>query len=112
VRCELRKVIRVPGVVRRTALAVGAGQWLDDPPLLVASVGQEWGIAIGAACGDSTEALIARATCEDDTPAVLKLIVPRNGEAAENEIAVLRLTGGEADSRTEFNATGDCNQRD
>ena len=28
-------------------------------------------------------------------PAVLKLIVPRGGDAAENEIAVLRFTGGE-----------------
>jgi hypothetical protein len=70
VRCELRKVIRVPEVVRRKALAVGAGRWLDDLPLLVASVEQEWGIAVGDAYGDSTEAFVAKATCEDDTPAV------------------------------------------
>jgi streptomycin 6-kinase len=88
-------VIQVPEVVRRKAFAVGAGLWLDDLPLLVASVEQEWGIAVGDAYSDSTEAFVAKATCQDGTAAVLKLIVPRGGDAAENEIAVLRLTGGE-----------------
>jgi hypothetical protein len=36
----------------------------------VGSVEQEWGIAVGDAYGDSTEAFVAKATCEDDTPAV------------------------------------------
>jgi streptomycin 6-kinase len=88
-------VIHVPEVVRQKAFAVGAGRWLDDLPLLVASVEQEWGIAVGGAYSDSTEAFVAKATCEDGTAAVLKLIVPRGGDAAEHEIAVLRLTGGE-----------------
>ena len=86
---------QVPEVVRQKALAVGAGPWLDDLPLLVASVEQEWGIAVGDSYSGSTEAFVAKATCEDGTAAVLKLIVPRSGDAAENEIAVLRLTGGE-----------------
>ena len=88
-------MIRVPEVVRQKAFAVGAGRWLDDLPLLVATVEQDWAIAVGDAYSDSTEALVARATCADGTAAVLKLIVPRSGDAAENEIAVLRLTGGE-----------------
>jgi streptomycin 6-kinase len=88
-------VLQVPEVVRQKAFAVGAGLWLDDLPLLVASVEQEWGIAVGDAYSDSTEAFVAKATCEDGTVAMLKLIVPRSGDAAENEIAVLRLTGGE-----------------
>jgi streptomycin 6-kinase len=88
-------VIQVPEVVRQKAFAVGAGRWLDDLPLLVASLEQEWGIAVGDAYSDSTEAFVAKATCEDGTAAVLKLIVPRSGDAAENEIAVLRLTRGE-----------------
>jgi len=87
-------VIAVPEVVRRKALAVGAAAWLDDLPLLVASLEQDWGIAVGAAYGDSTEAFVAEATCEDGTQAVLKLLVPRSGDAAENEITVLRLTDG------------------
>ena len=82
-------------MVRQKAFAVGAGQWLDDLPLLVATVEQDWAIAVGDAYSDSTEALVAKATCADGTAAVLKLIVPRGGDAAEDEIAVLRLTGGE-----------------
>ena len=88
-------MIQVPEVVRQKALAVGAGGWLEDLPLLVATVEQEWAVAVGDAYSDSTEAFVAEATCADGTAAVLKLIVPRSGDAAENEIAVLRLTGGE-----------------
>ena len=82
-------------MVRQKALAVGAGSWLDDLPLLVASLEREWGIAVGDAYRDSTEAFVAQATCANGMEAVLKLIVPRDGDAAENEIAVLRLTDGE-----------------
>jgi streptomycin 6-kinase len=92
-------VIQVPEVVRRKAYAVGAERWLDDLPLLVRSLEDEWGIAVGDQYLDSTEAFVARATCADGTPAVLKLIVPRDGDAARNEIAVLRLTGGEGCAR-------------
>jgi streptomycin 6-kinase len=85
--------------VRRKAIGVGAGAWLRDLPVLVASLEQEWEIAVGDAYSDSTEAFVAEATCEDGTPAVLKLLVPRSGDAAQNEIAVLRLTGGEGCAR-------------
>ncbi len=88
-------MIQVPEVVRQKAFAVGADAWLDDLPQLVARMELEWGIAAGAAYGDSTEAYVAEAICEDGTPAVLKLLVPRSGDAAENEITVLRLTDGE-----------------
>jgi streptomycin 6-kinase len=88
-------VVQVPEVVRQKAFAAGAGVWLDDLPLLVASLEQEWGIAVGDAYSGSTEAFVAEAICEDGTAAVLKLLVPRSGDAAANEIAVLRLTGGE-----------------
>jgi len=88
-------VIEVPEVVRQKAFAVGADVWLDDLPLLVATLEQEWGITAGAAYNNSTEAFVAEVTCGDGTPAVLKLLVPRSSDAAENEITVLRLTGGE-----------------
>jgi len=88
-------VIQVPEVVRQKVLAFGADVWLDDLPLLVARLEQEWGIAVGAAYSGATEAFVAEAICEDGTPAVLKLLVPRSGDAAENEIKVLRLTDGE-----------------
>jgi streptomycin 6-kinase len=38
---------------------------------------------------------VVEATCEDGTPAVLKLIVPREGGAAAREATVLRLVAGE-----------------
>jgi hypothetical protein len=85
----------VPEVVRQKAFAVGARAWLDDLPLLVASLEHDWNIAVGDAYTDSTEAFVAKATCEDGTTAVLKLLVPRSGDAAENEITVLRLTRGQ-----------------
>jgi streptomycin 6-kinase len=88
-------VIQVPEIVRQKVLAVGADVWLDDLALLVARLEQEWGIAVGATYSDSTEAFVAEAICEDGTPAVLKLLVPRSSDAAENEITVLRLTDGE-----------------
>ena len=88
-------MLEIPEVVRRKAFAVGAAPWLDELPLLVAGLEQEWGIAVGAAYGYSTEAFVAEATCDDGTPAVLKLIVPRSGDAAENEITALRLGDGD-----------------
>jgi streptomycin 6-kinase len=88
-------VVQVPEVVRQKALAVGADAWLDDLPLLVASLEQEWGIAVGAAYAASTEAFVAEVTCEGGAPAVLKLLVPRSGDVAQNEITALRLVGGE-----------------
>jgi streptomycin 6-kinase len=87
-------MLEVPEVVRQKAFAVGADGWLDDLPLLVATLEHEWGIAVGAAYSDSTEAFVAEATCEDGAPGVLKLLVPRSGDAAGNEITVLRLVDG------------------
>ena len=48
--------MRVPEVVRQKALTVGAGRWLDDLPLLVASLERDWSIVVGDAYTDSTEA--------------------------------------------------------
>lgn len=85
----------VPAVVRNKALAVGAAQWLDDLPELVASLERQWSITVGRPYEDATEAFVAEATLSDGTPAVLKLLVPRAGDAASNEITVLRLVNGE-----------------
>ncbi len=88
-------MIEVPDVVREKALAVGADAWLDELPALVARMEREWSISVGNAYRDSTEAFVAEATCADGTSAVLKLLVPRDADAARNEITVLRLVGGE-----------------
>ena len=84
----------MPAVVRNKALAVGATRWLDELPALIASLEREWHIVVGRPFADATEAFVAEVTLDDGTCAVLKLIVPRAGDAAANEITVLRLTGG------------------
>ena len=55
----------------------------------------DWGITVGRAYRDSTEAFVAEAVCADGAPAVLKLIVPRGGNAAAHEITALQLAAGE-----------------
>jgi streptomycin 6-kinase len=87
-------VLQITDVVRRKAQAAGAEAWLDDLPALTAALEDEWGISLGNAYEHSTEALVIDVTCADGTPAVLKLIVPREGDAAANEITALRLTDG------------------
>jgi streptomycin 6-kinase len=88
-------MIHLPDVVREKALAVGADAWVDELPSLVRSVEADWNVTVGRAYRDSTEAFVAEATCRDGTPAVLKLIVPRDGDAAAHEAKVLRLAAGE-----------------
>jgi len=70
-------------------------QWIDDLPELVTSLEREWSISVGRAFQDSTEAFVVEASLSDGMPAVLKLLVPRAGDAARHEITVLRLTNGE-----------------
>jgi streptomycin 6-kinase len=81
--------------VRRKALDAGADGWLETLPDLVASLEHEWDIVVGDSYRESTEAFVADAALADGAPAVLKLLVPRSGDAAHNEITVLQLTGGE-----------------
>jgi len=88
-------MLDVPPVVREKALAVGAAGWLDDLPGLVRAIEADWQIVVGRAYRDSTEALVVEATLADGTPAVLKLMVPRDGDAAAHEATVLRLAAGE-----------------
>ena len=88
-------VITVPTVVRNKAAAVGATQWLADLPSLVSGLERDWSIEVGLPYADATEAFVAEATLDDGTAAALKLVVPRDGDAARNEITVLRLTNGE-----------------
>ena len=87
-------MLEIPPVVREKALAVGADAWLDELPLLLRAIEADWGISVGRAYRDSTEALVAEALCADGREAVLKLIVPRDGDAAAREATVLRLAAG------------------
>jgi streptomycin 6-kinase len=88
-------VIDVPLVVRNKALAAGARRWLEELPDLLASLERAWSIRVGAPYHDATEALVTEVTRADGSAAVLKLLVPRAGDAAAHEVTVLRLANGE-----------------
>jgi streptomycin 6-kinase len=88
-------MVEVPPVVREKALAVGAGRWLEELPALIRTIEVDWRITVGRPYRDSTEALVAEATRSDGTPAVLKLIVPRDGDPAARKATALRLAAGE-----------------
>lgn len=87
-------VLDLPETVRRKAVTAGATRWLADLPVILADLERDWAISIGRTYHDSTEAYVAAAMLADGSPAVLKLIVPRDGDAARNEATVLRLAGG------------------
>ncbi|MGH3693767.1 MAG: aminoglycoside phosphotransferase family protein [Pseudonocardiaceae bacterium] len=87
-------MVGVPEMVRGKALATGAGWWLDDLPSLIAGIERDWSISVGRTYGDATEAFVAEAVVDGGVPAVLKLLVPRDGDVAANEITALRLTDG------------------
>ncbi len=92
-------MIEIPSVVRNKAIAVGAQRWLDDLGLLIDSVEHDWDLRIGRVFPDASEALVAETTLQDGSGAVLKLIVPREGDAARHEITVLQLANGEGCAR-------------
>ena len=85
----------VPAVVAAKARATGAQEWLAGLPGLLAALGAEWGFEAGPPYEDGTEAYVAPVTLDGGVPAVLKLLVPRSGGHAANEITVLRLAGGD-----------------
>ncbi|MGK5681756.1 aminoglycoside phosphotransferase family protein [Actinoplanes sp. URMC 104] len=89
----------VPAAVRAKALEAGATAWLAALPALAAELAGRWGLRLGDSYGDATEAYVVAATRPDGTPAVLKLVVPRPGNAADHEIAVLRLASGSGCAR-------------
>jgi streptomycin 6-kinase len=92
--------VLVPEVVRNKALAAGSASWLDELPGLIADLERDWGIAVGPPFPDATEAFVAQVSGPGPGPgAVLKLMIPRPGDHARNEITVLRLAGGHGCAR-------------
>jgi streptomycin 6-kinase len=87
-------VLDIPETVRNKAKLVSATRWLSDLPPLVATIEHDWSITIGRAYPFATEAFVAEAETADGTPVVLKLMVPRDHDAAFNEITTLRLADG------------------
>src|SRR5689334_6558215 len=73
-------MIEVPAVVRNKARAAGAGDWLERLPALASSLEADWSITVGHPYEGGTEAFVADATRADGTPAVLKVLRPRDRE--------------------------------
>jgi streptomycin 6-kinase len=86
----MSRTLRVPEVVRAKARQAGAEDWLDGLPGLVTALEQRWGVTAGEPYDGATEAWVAPA----GEGAVLKLMIPRAGDHARNEITALRLAGG------------------
>ncbi len=82
--------------MRARARDAGASAWLENLPRLVASLAAAWGLRLGVPFRDSTEAYVVEARRDDGAEAVLKILIPRPGDAAAHEIAFLREAGGGA----------------
>ena len=74
---------------------MGVARWLAELPELIAGLEHDWSIRVGSTRSDATEAFVADAALEDATPVVVKVVVPRDGDAAAREITALRLCAGE-----------------
>jgi len=70
-------MIDVPDAVRNTALAAGAGDWLEQLPALVSSLETDWSVVVGRPYTGGSEAFVAEATRTDGTSAVLKVATTR-----------------------------------
>ena len=92
-------MIDVDAVVRNKALAAGACSWLDELCALVADIERDWSLVVGRQIPGGTEAFVAEARLDDGSAAVLKLLIPRGGDAGQNEITALRLADGDGCAR-------------
>lgn len=80
----------LPEIPHRVALNRGAHTGLAELPELVATLGAKRSITVGRPFTTGTEAYVADATSlEDDSPCVLKLLIPGtdNGEGCARLLA-------------------------
>lgn len=87
-------MIDIPDVLRNHAVAAGVDDWLDDLPLIVDRLRQQWDITIGRSRAGATEACVAEARTSTGEPAVLKILIPLKGDLARHEITALRVADG------------------
>lgn len=90
----VRDDLEVPDLVRRRAIAAGETAWLERLPAMLASLEAEWGFRALEVLSGGSEALVVTVTLEQGTPAVLKLMMPRQDDSARHEFTALRLAGG------------------
>ncbi|MGH3876112.1 MAG: aminoglycoside phosphotransferase family protein [Actinophytocola sp.] len=67
-------------------------RWLADLPRVLAGIADDWGLAVGPAY-DLSYHYVAAVTCDDGTPAVLKLGVPSGSSLAEETPALRAFAG-------------------
>jgi len=87
-------MIKVPDVVRNKAIAADAEDWLKNLPELIRDLEARWSIEAGPSIEGGTESYVTEAVGEDGSELVLKLLIPRGGNAASNEIKVLSIANG------------------
>ncbi len=87
-------MINVSHVVRNKAAALGADDWIQSLPDLIAELEDRWKITVGLPIEGGTESYVAEAVDEDGAQVVLKLLIPRERDSASNEIKVLQLAKG------------------
>ena len=87
-------MLQVPDVFAAKARAHGVDDWIDELPDLVGRIAGEWSLTVGEVLDGGTEALVVAVRRRDDSPAVLKLLVPGRGPAALAEIQALQLDAG------------------
>lgn len=88
-------MFQVSDVVRNKAVLAGATGWVEQLPDLVAGLADEWEFTPGRSLEGGTESCVLEVSLANGIPAVLKLLIPRDFEAAGNEITVLQLANGE-----------------
>lgn len=88
-------MFQVSDVVRNKAILAGALEWIEQLPDLVALLADEWGFTPGRPLEGGTESLVLEVELANGDPAVLKLLIPRDFDAAGHEITVLQLADGE-----------------
>lgn len=94
-RYKERVKLDVPDAVRGKVVADGNAAWLDELPLVVESLVQDWSLSIGSAFHGGHAAFVVEATLADGTAAVLKVGVPGIRRELGFEAAVLRLADGD-----------------
>ena len=87
-------MLDIPTEVRNKVIADGNAGWLDELPLIVESLTQDWSLTIGATLRGGHAAFVAEATLDDNTSAVLKIGVPSSRRVLGFEVNALRLADG------------------
>jgi streptomycin 6-kinase len=88
-------MFQVSDVVRNKAAVAGVPEWVVRLPLLVAELAGEWAFTPRRQLAGGTESFVLEVVLTDDTPAVLKLLIPRGVGVTRNEITVLRTASGD-----------------